>query len=314
MKSRTTPVKNVVKIEDIPKYLKLIDDIFGTDKIISGFKDKNQIVKYYRLSHIGYTLIHSGKGAVHMALSDDGKFSKDNYATQPSFIDTIIKNGAKQRILELGCGNGYNSIWLAKRNPKVTFTGIDLTPIHLKMSKKHSKNLDNLQFIEGDFEDTHIKENSYDTLFAVESVCHAESVEKVPSETYRLLDKDGSLIIFDAFRKVNRTLFDKDLNTMASLVERSMAVKNFSSLDYFLETLHAVGFKEIQVEDMSNCAMPNFFHLQYYSFHFFKRVSRAKLLKSLLPVELVQNSIAGLFMPVTLEMGIFGYYRIIAKK
>jgi ubiquinone/menaquinone biosynthesis C-methylase UbiE len=249
-----------------------------------------------------------------MALSTDGTFSKDDYVKQPAFVEQIIKEDGKKNILEFGSGNGYNSIYLAKRNPHVTFTSIDLTPIHIRESKKHSRLVDNVHFYEDDFEDTHLESNSYDLLFSIESVCHAYHLEKALSEAYRLLKENGKLIIYDGFQKIDPNTLEKELQTMTLLVERSMSVGSGNTTEHFVETLKKVGFQDIAVEDFSNNFMPNLLQLQNYALHYFNKIPRAKLLRNILPFDLLKNAIAGLFMPITVELGIHGYYRIIARK
>jgi arsenite methyltransferase len=153
----------MVSKEEIPTYLHLIDELFGIERILSDANDTKDTIEYYRTSHIAYKFLHSRQGAVHMALSTDGSFSKKDYEGQPAYIGETIRTGSFKRILELGSGNGYNAIWLANTNPDVEFTGVDLTPIHIKDSKKHSGQITNLQFIQADFENTRLNDYSNKT-------------------------------------------------------------------------------------------------------------------------------------------------------
>ena len=314
MQGKSIQKHNAVSKKNVSTYLKMIDEIFGIEKILSSVNDTADTIAYYRASHLAYSILHSRQGVVHMALSVDGSFSKEDYKRQPEYIEEIIRKDSCKRILELGSGNGYNSIWLANNNPDVQFSGIDLTPSHIKNSKKSSKNITNLQFIESDFEDTHLQSNSYDLIFAVESVCHANDLEKVLLNAFHMLNEGGTIVIFDGFRRQNPDDLEPNLCTVTKLVEKSMAVRNGRTTTQFMKALVAAGFKDMVIEDFSENIMPNLLKLQSSALHFFKNLPRAKFIKALLPFRLVQNAVAGLFMPFTVEQKIQGYYRIVAKK
>ncbi len=305
---------NAVSKKNVSTYLQMIDEIFGIEKILSGANDTADTIAYYRASHLAYNVLHSRQGAVHMALSIDGSFSKEDYKRQPEYIEEIIRKNSCKRILELGSGNGYNSIWLANNNPDVQFSGIDLTPLHIRYSKNRSKNITNLQFIESDFEDIHLQGNSYDLIFAVESICHAHDLVEVLKNMFRMLNEGGTIVIFDGFRRQDPDDLELDLCTVTKLVEKSMAVGNGRTISQFMKALVAAGFKDIVIEDFSENIMPNLLKLQSTALHFYKNLHRAKFIKTLLPFRLVQNAIAGLLMPFTVEQKIQGYYRIAAKR
>jgi ubiquinone/menaquinone biosynthesis C-methylase UbiE len=62
-----------------------------------------------------------------------------------------MNESAVKNVLELGCGKGFNSIYLAKRLPETELIGIDITDHHLKIAQKKSRGIENLRFIYGDF-------------------------------------------------------------------------------------------------------------------------------------------------------------------
>lgn len=303
-----------VSRDNLKTYLRMIDTIFGIDTILSGADDKTAVAKYYKESHPAYRLLHSSKGAVHMALSDDGTFSKEDYIRQSEFVGHIIRKRSCRSVLELGSGNGYNSIYLAHRYPDVRFTGIDLTPVHVRDSRRRSKTLNNVQFFEDDFENPNLTSNSYDLIFAVESLCHSFDLETVLAQAARMLKKGGMIVIFDELSKINPEVLDHDMRTAAELVITSMAVGKERTKDVFMKALYDADFENVTIEDLSENIMPNLLRLQYYSLHFFKRPVRAKIITALLPYHMVQNAVAGLLMPFTVEQKIHGYFRITAEK
>ena len=72
------------------------------------------------------------------------------------FIETYI-NLNKKNIIDLGCGSGANTIYLAKKYPQSNFLGIDSDRRLIVIGNKFKKNKNNIKFEIGDWR--HI--NSY---------------------------------------------------------------------------------------------------------------------------------------------------------
>ena len=68
---KTTSSTHVVLEKEVASYLSLIDTLFGLEKILSSANNNRDIVTYYRASHGAYKILHSRRGAIHMALSSD---------------------------------------------------------------------------------------------------------------------------------------------------------------------------------------------------------------------------------------------------
>ncbi len=75
-------------------------------------------VKYYKKTkYLLYRLVGSNEGYMHIGISDDGICKNDkNYQTYHVMkIDEIIKQNNFKNIPELGCGQGANMAYLAKK-------------------------------------------------------------------------------------------------------------------------------------------------------------------------------------------------------
>jgi hypothetical protein len=122
-----------------------IDWLFGCDRVLAE-SNTEFTVPYYIQSEWGYQRFHSKNGVIHLALNFDGVFNPDGYYAQPRTVAEQIKEVKAQKVLEVGSGKGFNSIFLAEQFPDIHFTGIDLTPLHIKISKQKAKSLENLHF------------------------------------------------------------------------------------------------------------------------------------------------------------------------
>jgi arsenite methyltransferase len=301
---------------NLTEALAKIDRVFGIDRLLQNF-NTNTTIPYYTQSELGYRLYHSAEDAIHMALSFDGILRDADYQVQPQIVaDQIEQLGAKD-ILEIGCGKGFNSRLLAQKFPNLQFTGIDLTPLHIKIASQKSINFNNLNFQIGDFNQLDFPDSSYDLVFAFECLCHAEKPDLPLTELFRVLRPGGQLIIFDGYRKSPIKNYSAELQIATQLTEVSMAVRNgFSEIERWSELSKSIGFEVDKIEELSFAIQPTLIKLQSLSLRFFSSYWRSKLISLLAPNYLIKNSVAGLLMPFVTDMTAkpLGYYHIILNR
>jgi len=109
------------------------------------------------------------------------------------FSDRMKKDGVGSRVLEVGCGNGRDSIFFAKSG--FTTTGIDIAPGAINLAKKNAKKLGvNVTFLEADVESLPFEDKSFDSVFSL-SVLHSTDFGKSFSEVQRVLKEKGLLFV-----------------------------------------------------------------------------------------------------------------------
>ena len=109
------------KVDAMSKFIDL-------EKLIKGEKNSlDQIRNYFRVSHWAYKLFHSQDGFMHFRISKSGAFTDEDIYHQPDAIAEYIKDN--DVVLELGCGQGSNIMYLAQGFPKSRFVGVDLIPL-----------------------------------------------------------------------------------------------------------------------------------------------------------------------------------------
>ncbi|MDB9347248.1 class I SAM-dependent methyltransferase [Nodularia spumigena] len=293
-----------------------IDWLFGCESVLKEF-NSDVTVSYYTQSEWGYQIYHSGQNAIHMALNPDGVFHPDGYYAQPRVVAEQIRELDAKNVLELGCGKGFNSCFLAEQYPEVKFTGIDITSAHIKIARSQAEQFSNLSFQEGNFNQLNFLDQSFDIVFAFECLCHASPDEIPLGEIFRVLRPGGKLIVFDGYRKIQLEQLPQLLQTATQLVEVSMAVRHgFSEIDHWNTIAQSIGFRVQVIEDVSSSIQPTLLKLQKLSLKLFSLSWKAKILAYLLPKYLVRNSIAGLLMPFTVSPKgeAFGYYKLILER
>jgi tocopherol O-methyltransferase len=105
------------------------------------------------------------------------------------------------RVLDAGCGIGGSVLWLAK-NKQAEVVGISISAKQIEKAKILAKQakVDHLvSFSVTDYLHTEFPEESFDVVWAIESVCHAEKKEDFLKEAYIVLKKGGRIIIADGF-------------------------------------------------------------------------------------------------------------------
>jgi arsenite methyltransferase len=293
-----------------------INKLFGIDRLLSGF-EIDATVSYYSESDWAYRLYHSQSNAMHMAVSTDDTLDSRDYYYQPKFVSTQIDKIDAKRVLELGCGKGFNSIFLAKTHPTVSFIGTDITPVHIESAQKDKESLKNLEFEYGNFNKLNFPDESFDVIFAFECLCHANDFQEPLQEIFRLLKPGGKFIIFDGFRRSQLSEFPKNIQDATRLTEMAMAVQNgFSILEDWLKCANQSGLKVDIANDISLRIQPDLRRLQKMSTIFFNSYWISQIIKTILPAHLVQNSVAGILMPYVTQthLGSLTYHEIVLSR
>lgn len=153
-----------------------------------------------------------------------------------------IKTG--DRVLDAGCGVGGSAIYLAK-NQKVQVSGITLSEKQVKTAKANAAKhqMESLvDFTIQDYTNTSFKDNSFDIIWACESLSSANDKTAFINEAFRLLKMGGRLVLSDFFKSENSTTGHNDLlakwaNTwaMAPLVSSGSLIEQFQRAGLKLE-------------------------------------------------------------------------------
>lgn len=306
--------ETIVDLNELDQYLEKVKSVFDIEDLLKRNIGCDGIVDYYRSSSVIYKYVHSYKGAVHLALNYDGVFNRKGYYAHLNEIADRIRLSPVRDVLELGCGKGFNSAFLAEKFPEITFAGIDITDKHLSIARKKSESFKNLTFSYGDFHKMDFEDSSFDLIFELESICHAQDSMQVLSEIYRTLKKGGQFVLYDGFRGNGFENLPDNLMQAAILTEKSLAVNRFEKIDTWLEYSRKAGFKLKSGTDLSMAVMPTLGKLQLLSRKYFEFPFLAKSFLKLFPRDMMMNTIAVLLMPFTLHNKAHCYYRIILEK
>lgn len=120
----------------------------------------------------------------------------------PPLVDEL-KNKIQAKMIEVGCGPGSATKWLAQSLPDVYLTAVDLSWPYLKLAQKNLTQFPRVNFIQGDSAKLPFKDEEFDAWTSV-YLFHElprEERDKVLQEARRILKPDGLLVVADSIQK-----------------------------------------------------------------------------------------------------------------
>jgi arsenite methyltransferase len=294
--------------------LERVDRAFSIQAVLQDF-DRNVIPVYYRQSDRGYRFYHSEAGSLHMALNEDGQFNRQGYYTQPRFVASQAAEISAQRLLEVGCGKGFNSQFIAQHHPQLQITGIDITQSNLDIAQRKAAQLSNFTVGPGNFNAIPHPDQQFDLAFGIECLCYSLDNSQTLTELHRVLAPGGRLVVFDAYRNPGFENFSSDLQTATKLIEASMAVQGgMNRIDHWQTASEAVGLRTLESTDVTAATRPNIDRFYRLATRYFSSNDLIRRVTRWWQPYLMRNAIVGLLSPMVLDAGVLGYYRVVAER
>ena len=276
----------------------------------------DDISRYYDLSEVHYRRIWGldKYRSLHYGYWDS---SVNNFHEALLNINRVLADRAEIRggetILDAGCGVGGSSLWLAReRNCRVV--GISLNQRQVMKANKFTLDAglsDKLRFEQKDYLNTGYPQNSFDVVWAIESVCYANDKGLFLKEASRVLKPGGRLIIADFFKVDHLSANDTALVTQWA---NGWAVNDFSTAEEFNAKLLENAFEKTENIDVTDAIMPSAKKL--YQFYIFGGMA-AKLYRLFRPnaTELGKNNVRNAYLQYkTLKKGLWTYRIVKAVK
>lgn len=299
---------------DLTARLARLDSLFGASALSDRSITKVDIAKYYSHSALGYTMVHSLEGAIHMALSPTGEFDRRDYGRQSQIIKQWLESSRSRRAVELGCGRGYNLVRIGSRLRATELIGIDITPAHVRSARRRVRKLPHVAVGKADFESMPFADGSVEAAYSVESFCHAVNLQGALCEAARVVRRGGLLILIDAWRRPSRDELTPGLRRALDVIQKSMAIAQATPLGEWISVAARAGWRLIAHDDYSDQVMPNLERFERLASALVTRQRLASLASLLAPRHLMNNVIAGYLMAQSMRQKCYTYGLLVMRR
>jgi SAM-dependent methyltransferase len=188
---------------------------------------------------------------------------------QPAFILAEARAINAHRVLEIGCGRGHCSLFLAGAASDITFQGVDLTARHVQVACEGASRggLKNVEFFMADARKLGMKEapsalrdnGTIDLIFGVEALCHIDTEEGAAAfikAASRLLRNGGRIVFLDGFRSSSFDSCSENQRTAMKLSECGYRIRAMPSKKLWTKLGKANGFAVVRDVDFTHEVIP----------------------------------------------------------
>ena len=214
---------------------------------MTTYNDKEKIIEHYNFTSPYY---HSLWGEhLHHGYWITGKETKEEaQLALTEHLAQIANIKSKSKILDVGCGFGASSIYLAKKYNAETI-GITISPVQVNMAQEaaNKAKIDS-RFMLMDAEAMNFNE-LFDVVWSIESISHYKNKKNFFTKAIQLLQPNGTVAIIDWFKKENISAEENKKYILP--IEKGMLVELNTMSDY-ISILESNGLEIIKSEDISN--------------------------------------------------------------
>jgi len=227
-----------------------------------------KVNQYYEASIFDYHSIWTSKKdlAIHFGYYDHGVTShSDSLLKMNEILARHVEITDKDEVLDAGCGYGGSSIWLAK-NIGCKVTGLNIVPFQINRARQfvQKQGLEDLvSFRKEDFARTSFPDASFDVVWGLESIVHAQNKLEVMTEFSRLLRPNGRLVIAEYTLREVPPLSKQEHDFIQPWLE-GWTMPSLCTVSEYKKLLEISGFANIEKHDVTPNVMPSLKRLEHW--------------------------------------------------
>jgi len=170
--------------------------------------------------------------------------------------------GRHDRVLDAGSGYGGTAIWLAQ-HLGCAVVGINLVAFQSERARRLASEMGlggRATFVLGDYAHTPFPDQSFDTVWGLESIVHADSQERFVGEAARLLRPGGRLLIAEYMARQSPPLSACEEQLIASRLDGWAMTRLLTPAEY-IDLAQRHGFGGVRAYDLTSAMRRSITHL-----------------------------------------------------
>jgi ubiquinone/menaquinone biosynthesis C-methylase UbiE len=161
-------------------------------------------------------------------------------------VSTVMKVHRRDRVLVVGCGDGWVCRWLAPQVEEGVVIGLDASDEHVRDARAKSTSFEDIMYLWASPEQIPWQENFFTMALCVDAIASFGDLEKVFRELGRVLEPGGAVWIANEDRR-------EDAQTTPIPPESTAADSLLSGSDYSA-LLGRLGFEEVVSRNIQRSA------------------------------------------------------------
>lgn len=107
------------------------------------------------------------------------------------------------RSIDLGCGSGWATRWLARLAPNGLAVGVDISDEMVRLARRLSVEIENVMFVPGSADQIPWQEDFFSVLLSVESAFYWPEPDRAAGEIFRVMAPGGRVFVLLNFYQEN---------------------------------------------------------------------------------------------------------------
>jgi cyclopropane fatty-acyl-phospholipid synthase-like methyltransferase len=226
-----------------------------------------EIIHYYDHCQVDYALVWQLDEALCMHYGYWDETTPHHRASVHQMNHQVARAAGIEpgmHVLDAGCGVGGPSIFLAHRG--CTVEGITLSEKQVDTCRENARKAqitDRVHFSRQNYLKTEFADNTFDVVWAIESVCYAWDKSDFTREAYRILKPGGRMVVADFF--ATPVVPGSPADILMKKWTDAWAIKAYATVAEFTAAIETAGLELLEDRNITRQVTPSIRRL-YLSF------------------------------------------------